>query len=98
MYFSTVGDNFIELEFLSKANFLFCLIFIKTSSDQNLCKPFGLFCVFISIFISQIQLLEQSGTYRSPSQMASAHSTDSYVNAKYDIFLVEFSTKTKFIG
>lgn len=31
------------------------------------------------------QLLEQSGTYRSPSQLAFAHSTD-HTNAKYDLY------------
>ena len=49
--------------------------------------------IFVSIFLFIYfakQLLEHTGTYHSPSQMAIAHSTDSYVNAKYEILCLTF--------
>lgn len=47
-------------------------------------KTFGL-C--FRIFFCK-QLLEHTDTYRSPPQMASAHSTDSYISAKYEFLTV----------
>lgn len=43
--------------------------------------------VYVFVFFCK-QLLEHTDTYRSPPQMASAHSTDSYISAKYEFLTV----------
>lgn len=59
---------------------------LRNSPWLKLAKFETIWIILVFLFSFRKQLLEQTGT--SPSQMASAHSTDSYVYAKYDFFYI----------